>query len=129
MIFLFFGLAIPICICDLKNLRIPNIYNLLIFYVSVINAVIFGFPEKDIVIKSGLIIGIFAIVGIGVGDLKLLGSVFLTTVNDPFTFLGFILVVALGHIVVSTAVKGWIPVRIALAPSIFMGMATYLATR
>jgi hypothetical protein len=98
MIFLFFGLAIPICICDLKNLRIPNIYNLLIFYVSVINAVIFGFPEKDIVIKSGLIIGIFAIVGIGVGDLKLLGSVLLTTVNDPFTFLGFILVMALGHI-------------------------------
>jgi Flp pilus assembly protein protease CpaA len=129
MIFLFFGLAIPICICDLKNLRIPNIYNLLIFYVSVINAVIFGFPEKDIVIKSGLIIGIFAIVGIGVGDLKLLGSVLLTTVNDPFTFLGFILVMALGHIVVSTAVKGWIPVRIAFAPSIFMGMATYLATR
>jgi Flp pilus assembly protein protease CpaA len=129
MIFLFFGLAIPICIRDLKNLRIPNIYNLLIFYVSVINAVIFGFPEKDIVIKSGLIFGIFAIVGIGVGDLKLLGSVLLTTVNDPFTFLGFILVMALGHIVVSTAVKGWIPVRIALAPSIFMGMATYLATR
>jgi Flp pilus assembly protein protease CpaA len=129
MIFLFFGLAIPICICDLKNLRIPNIYNQLIFYVSVINAVIFGFPEKDIVIKSGLIFGIFAIVGIGVGDLKLLGSVLLTTVNDPFTFLGFILVMALGHIVVSTAVKGWIPVRIALAPSIFMGMATYLATR
>jgi hypothetical protein len=44
-------------------------------------------------------------------------------------FLGFVFLLAIVHIVVLVGIHRRIPSKIPLAPSIFIGLATYLATR
>jgi Flp pilus assembly protein protease CpaA len=71
--------------------------------------------------------------GLGMGDVKLLGIVALMLNSDPrtaFFILGFS--IALCAVIYAIAQTLWnreLPRKIPLAPSIFSGLALYLATR
>jgi Flp pilus assembly protein protease CpaA len=67
--------------------------------------------------------------GIGMGDIKLLGLILITRPYSAIDFVVRILVLAMVHIVVLTAFRRAIPSKIPLAPSIFVGFLSYLATR
>ena len=128
MIMFLFLLAIPICIADLSTFKIPNIYNILIFYSAIVHTLIFGLPDMATLATSLLIVTGLFLMGIGMGDLKLLVLILLTGVGLPIEMITFVFITAMVHIVISTVVRRTIPSTIAMAPSIFLGLATYLAT-
>jgi hypothetical protein len=55
--------------------------------------------------------------------------IILTHSSNILNFLGFVFFLAIVHIVVLVGIHRRIPTKIPLAPSIFLGLATYLATR
>ena len=71
--------------------------------------------------------------GLGMGDVKLLGIVALMLNSDPriaFFNVGFsIALCAVIYAIVLTLWNRELPRKIPLAPSIFIGLALYLATR
>ena len=122
-------LAIPICIADMHSLIIPNIYTKILFYVALLHVSLFGFgilQESMISIAVLLCLSIF---GTGMGDIKLLGLILISHTYSAIEFIGAILLLAVVHIVVLMGIDRRIPSKIPLAPSIFMGLVTYLATR
>lgn len=83
-----------------------------------------------------LIIVIFALlhlVGLGMGDVKLLSIIFLylnPLSNISFEILAFFLIsTATVYAISETLWKRKLPQKIPLAPSIFAGVALYLASR
>jgi Flp pilus assembly protein protease CpaA len=124
-----FLLALPICISDLASFRVPNIYIKFLLYPAATTLVFFGLPDKNtLVISSVLVVSLF-VLGTGMGDLKLLSLIFITCSIAPIQYMFIVFTIAVAHIVISTAVNRSIPIKIALAPSIFLVLATYLATR
>jgi len=129
MVTMLFLLALPICISDFAAFRVPNIYIKWLFYPAAITLVLFGFPDENtLVISSVLVVSLF-VLGTGMGDLKLLSLIFIACSIAPIEYMFIVFTIAVAHIVISTAVNRSIPSKIALAPSIFLGLATYLATR
>lgn len=122
-------LAVPICIADLSSFKIPNIYTKLLLYSSLIHIAIFGFISMHATLTSIAILALLFFFGTGMGDLKLLGLIFLTVISNPLEFIATVFVIAIIQIVISGATSRLIPRKIAFAPSIFLGLATYLATR
>jgi prepilin signal peptidase PulO-like enzyme (type II secretory pathway) len=68
------------------------------------------------------------ILGTGMGDIKLLGLIVATHTYNVFEFTSVIFMFAVVHIVVLMGFHRRIPSKIPLAPSIFAGLITYLAT-
>ena len=122
-------LAIPICVADLNALLIPNIYTKILFCVAVLHFCLFGFALLQEALFSSAVLMCLALLGTGMGDIKLLALILMTHTYPAIEFIGVILLFAAVHIVVLIGVHRKIPARIPLAPSIFIGLATYLATR
>ena len=121
--------AIPICIADMRSFVIPNIYTKVLFYVGLIHLSMFGIGHlQDVIVSIAVLICLFFL-GTGMGDIKLLGLILITHSYNAIEFVGTILLVASVHIVVLVAIHRTIPSKIPLAPSIFVGLLTYLATR
>ena len=89
----------------------------------------FGFNLLSNVITSCAVLVFLVVFGIGMGDIKLLGLILITHPYSAMQFVGSILVLAMVHIVVLIAFHRGIPSKIPLAPSIFVGFVSYLATR
>jgi hypothetical protein len=122
-------LALPICIADLNLFVIPNIYTKLLFYVATLDVVLWGFGSIHQVIISMVALSGLVVLGLGMGDIKLLALIFITHTYPAFEFIGIIFLIAAVHIVVLIVIKRVIPSKIPLAPSIFFGLLTYMATR
>ena len=123
-----FLLAVPICIADLKGFVIPNIYNTILLYVALIHLSFYGFGDlRDVLISAVILIGL-ALLRTGMGDIKTLSLILMTHTAGALEFLGFVFLLAIVHIVVLMGFQQKIPSKIPLAPSIFLGLATYLAT-
>jgi hypothetical protein len=122
-------LAIPICVADLNALVIPNIYTKILFYLAVLHFSLFGFGQFQEALISVAVVMCLALLGTGMGDIKLLALILMTHTYPAIEFIGVILLFAAVHIVVLIGVHRKIPAKIPLAPSIFIGLATYLATR
>lgn len=122
-------LAVPICIADMNSLVIPNIYTKILFYVALIHVCLFGFGPLRALIVSSVILIFLMIFGTGMGDIKLLGLILISHTYSAIEFIGAILLLAVVHIVVLMGIHRRIPSKIPLAPSIFVGLVTYLATR
>lgn len=122
-------LAIPICIADMHSLVIPNIYTKILFYVALIHVFLFGFGPLRALIVSAVILLFLLIFRTGMGDIKLLGLILISHTYSAIDFFGAILLLAVVHIVVLMGIHRRIPSKIPLAPSIFVGLVTYLATR
>ena len=123
-----FLLAIPICIADLKGFVIPNIYNTILLYVALIHLSFYGFGDSRDVLVSVVIVIWLALLRTGMGDIKTLTLILITHTAGAIEFIGFVFFLAIVHIVVLMGFQQKIPSKIPLAPSIFSGLATYLAT-
>jgi hypothetical protein len=76
--FPFLLLALPICIADLNLFVIPNIYTKLLFYVATFEVVLWGFGSIHQVIVSMVALSGLVVLGIGMGDIKLLALILIT---------------------------------------------------
>jgi Flp pilus assembly protein protease CpaA len=123
------ALSIPICIADMSNFVIPNIYNKVLLYCALTYLALVGLGQLRQVAVSLAILILLYLIGTGMGDLKLLAIILLTHSFNAAEYIAFVFIVSLVHIAVMTAFHRAIPSKIALAPSIFIGLGTYLATR
>ena len=124
-----FILALPICIADLSTFVIPNIYTKILFYLTLIHLSLFGFGQLRDVVDSLAALLLLILIGIGMGDVKLLALILLSHNFDSPEYIAYVFLLGLLHIVILTGIHRAIPSKIALAPSIFIGLATYLAAR
>jgi Flp pilus assembly protein protease CpaA len=123
------ALALPICIADLSTFVIPNIYTKILFYLTLIHLSLFGFGQlRDVVVSLAALL-LLILIGIGMGDVKLLALILLSHSFNAPNYIAFVFLLGLLHIVILTGIHRAIPSKIALAPSIFIGLATYLAAR
>ena len=125
-------LSLPICIADLSQRKIPNIYlQLYTYYVGAL-LVVNGIPAPQFIILVCLILSIFSFFGVGMGDCKLLALIVLMLkLSDTQEFellLLSILLAALIEIVLRWGLSKVFPRTIAMAPAIFLGTSLYLAT-
>ena len=122
-------LALPICIADLSTFVIPNIYTKILFYLTLIHLSLFGFGQlRDVVVSLAALL-LLVLIGIGMGDVKLLALILLSHSFNAPEYIAYVFLLGLLHIVILTGIHRAIPSKIALAPSIFIGLATYLAAR
>ena len=124
-----FALALPICIADLSTFVVPNIYSKILFYLTLIHLTFFGFGQLSDLVVSLVLLLLLLLIGIGMGDVKLLALILLTHSFHSTEYIAYVFLMAMGHIVILTGIHRVIPSKIALAPSIFIGLATYLAAR
>ena len=129
MNFALFVLAIPVCIADISSFAIPNIYSKILFYVALTHISFFGIGRvRELVLPLAILL-VLLFFGTGMGDIKLMTLIVVTHASNAMDFLGFVFLMAILHIVVLTGIHRRIPTKIPLAPSIFIGIATYLATK
>ena len=129
---LYLLLSLPICIADLSQPKIPNIYlQLYTYYVGAL-LVVNGIPAPQFIILVFLSLYIFSFFGVGMGDCKLLALIVLMLkLSDTQEFellLLSILLAALIEIVLRWGLSKVFPRTIAMAPAIFLGTSLYLAT-
>ena len=122
-------LGIPICVADCSTFVIPNIYTKILFLFAASHLVFYGSGDLRQVGISGIALVLLLALKVGMGDIKLLALVLVSHSFNAFDYLGFVFLLAVVHIVVLTGINRTIPSKIPLAPSIFIGLSTYLATR
>jgi hypothetical protein len=88
-----------------------------------------GFPSSTLVFTVGIFSMSLLLLNVGMGDIKLLIILILTFELDLIGYLVLVLAVAGVHIVISSARKRAIPRSIPMAPAIFLGFITYMASR
>ena len=122
-------LAIPICVADCGSFVIPNVYNKILFIFAAVHLSIYGFGDLKKVAFSASLLVVLLIFKVGMGDIKLLAIILITHSFSAVDYLGYVFLLAMVHIVVIAGISREIPSKIAMAPSIFVGLTTYLATR
>ena len=130
MLYLLF--ALPISIADIASRKIPNIYLQLYAYAVVILVVFRGVPDLIFILVVLVTLLLMSVIGVGMGDCKLLGLLVLMLQLSRFAefelLLLSIFMIALIQIVLIWLYSKVIPRTIALAPAIFIGTSLYLAT-
>jgi len=132
MWFPFLVLALPICLADLKASRIPNVYLLLLSLLCAPFVLVYGVGSLSSMLLVTAILIVHSLFGLGMGDVKLLVVAALTLNSakdsDLVLVVTLILLSASLHVLWQTLRNRAIPQQIPLAPSIFAGLALYLAT-
>jgi Flp pilus assembly protein protease CpaA len=128
-----FLMSIPICIADLKEHKIPNIYlsvMLVLLSPLLITNGLGDLTQLCVYLVALVVLHLF---GMGMGDVKLL-SIIGAALNSSgicgyFSYASYILLCAALHLISLRLIKRSTPDQMPLAPSIFMGLFLYLATR
>ena len=133
MLFPFVFVALPISLADIKSYSIPNIYLIWLTVFCTPHVLMQGLgPVPRILIVIAILL-VLHLCGLGMGDVKLLAIVALMLNYDPRTaFLNLGFSIAFCAVVYSITQTLWnrqLPRKIPLAPSIFIGLTLYLATR
>ena len=130
MLYLLF--ALPISIADITSRKIPNIYLQLYAYAVAVLVVFRGVPDLIFILVVLVTLLLMSVIGVGMGDCKLLGLLVLMLQLSRFQefelLLLSIFMIALIQIVLIGLYSKVIPRTIALAPAIFIGTSLYLAT-
>ena len=130
MLYLLF--ALPISIADITSRKIPNIYLQLYAYAVAVLVVFRGLPDLIFILVVLVTLLLMSVIGVGMGDCKLLGLLVLMLQLSRFAefelLLLSIFMIALIQIVLIWLYSKVIPRTIALAPAIFIGTSLYLAT-
>ena len=126
-------MALPISLADIKSYSIPNIYLIWLTVFCTPRVLMQGIgPVPRILIVIAVLL-VLHLCGLGMGDVKLLAIVALMLNYDPrtaFLNLGFsIAFCAVVYAITQTLWNRQLPRKIPLAPSIFIGLTLYLATR
>jgi Flp pilus assembly protein protease CpaA len=128
-----FLMSIPICIADLKEHKIPNIYLSVMLVLSIPLLIINGLGDLTQLCVYLVALFVLHLFGMGMGDVKLL-SIIGAALNSSgiygyFSYASYILLCAALHLISLRLIKRSTPDQMPLAPSIFMGLFLYLATR
>lgn len=128
----FLVLAIPISLADLKSLTIPNVYLVMLSLLCAPYVFFNGLGQISTILVALFILLMLNLLGLGMGDAKLLLIILLTLNSDGYSDLtllaALITLSASLHVMWRTLKNQTLPRRIPLAPSIFVGLALYLAT-
>lgn len=129
----FLIVALPISLADIKSYSIPNIYLIWLSFLCTPYVLVHGLGPVSRILLALAILAILHLCGLGMGDVKLLAFVALMLNYDPrtaFFNLGFsIAFCAVVYAITQTLWNRELPRKIPLAPSIFIGLTLYLATR
>jgi len=117
------------CVADCGSFLIPNVYNKILFLLAAVHLSIYGFGDLKKVAFSAFLLVVLLIFKVGMGDIKLFALILITHSFSAVDYLGYVFLLAMVHIVVIAGVSREIPSKIPMAPSIFVGLTTYLATR
>jgi len=124
--------ALPISIADISSRKIPNIYLQLYAYLVAVLVVVRGVPNSIFMLMLLPILLLMSVIGVGMGDCKLLGLIVLMLQLSSFQefelLLLAIFMISLIQIALIWVYSKVIPRTIALAPAIFIGTSLYLAT-
>ena len=124
--------ALPISLADLRTFTIPNIYLWWLSLLCVPYLLLHGFGPVLKIVVVVLILSCLYLIGLGMGDVKLIAIISLSLNSDIQANLSFlallILLSACSYVILKTLWNHELPRRIPLAPSIFVGLALYLAT-
>ena len=133
MLFILALAAIPISLADSKSFKIPNVYLWLLFLGLAPFIAVNGLGSISRLVSSFLIVLALHLCGMGMGDVKLLLLIVLAFNSDrefsSLTFFSYLLGVATIHVLILTLKNQMMVRKLPLAPSIFVGLALYLATR
>ncbi len=129
----FWSFSLPIIISDLATKKIPNIYLKLLVAPTSMFILISGIGPTVNLIFAIIVLSIFIIIGVGMGDIKLLALAFMIFNSQMgFSITSYLFVLlgcAVVHICIDTIGRRRLTERIALAPSIFLAFALYLSAR
>ena len=129
----FIALAFPISLADVRSYSIPNVYLWWLLALCTPQFVLYGFGPSQRILFITVILVLLHLVGLGMGDVKLLSIIFLylnPLSNINFEALAiFLMCSATVYAISETLWKRKLPQKIPLAPSIFAGLALYLASR
>ena len=127
-----FLFTLPISLADIRSLVIPNVY---IFWLSVLCSPYLlanGLGRITVLIFTFILLALLHLVGLGMGDVKLVAIIVVYLNSRMQTNLielaVSILLCAGCYIFLNTLRNRKIPSKVPLAPSIFVGLALYLAT-
>jgi Flp pilus assembly protein protease CpaA len=124
--------ALPISLADLRTFTIPNIYLWWLSLLCVPYLLLHGFGPISNLVGVVLTLAFLSLVGLGMGDVKLIAimSLFLNSdIQANHSYLALlILLSASSFVILKSLWNHELPRRIPLAPSIFTGLALYLAT-
>ena len=120
---------LPVTIADLSQQIIPNIYLKILSVFMAIALIMNGLPSSSLLFTVGLFSVVLLVLKVGMGDIKLLAILMLTFELKLISYLVVVLVIASVHIVISSLRNSAIPRSIPMAPAIFLGFITYMATR
>ena len=128
----FLVLAIPISLADLKSFTIPNVYLVMLSLLCAPYVFFNGLGPISVILVALFILLMLNLLGLGMGDAKLLSIVLLTLNSHGYsdlTLLAVLIIISASlHVMWRTLKNRTLPRRIPLAPSIFVGLALYLAT-
>ena len=128
-----FALALPIIIADCHSRKIPNIYLYFYTYVGAMICVVKGFSNLILLLLVIAILALLHLCGMGMGDSKLIALIVVLLQFHGFTQFSSLLIsiafVSGVEISLYMVVFKVVARTIAMAPSIFIGTALYLATR
>lgn len=129
----FWSFSLPIIISDLATKKIPNIYLKFLVAPTSMFILISGIGPTVNLIFAIIVLSIFIIIGVGMGDIKLLALAFMIFNSQMgFSITSYLFVLlgcAVVHICIDTIGRRRLTERIALAPSIFLAFALYLSAR
>lgn len=133
MSFALFLVSVPICIADMKEHKIPNIYLSVMLLLTIPLLIINGLGDLTQLCLFLVALVVLHLFGMGMGDVKLL-SIIGAALNSLgfygyFSYASYILLCAALHLISLRLIKRSTPDQMPLAPSIFMGLFLYLATR
>jgi Flp pilus assembly protein protease CpaA len=128
-----FLVSVPICIADLKEHKIPNIYLYVMLLLTIPLLIINGLGDLTQLCVYLVALVVLHLFGMGMGDVKLL-SIIGAALNSLgfygyFSLASCILLCAALYLISLRLIKRSTPDQMPLAPSIFMGLFLYLATR
>lgn len=133
MSFALFLVSVPICIADMKEHKIPNIYLSVMLLLTIPLLIINGLGDLTQLCLFLVALVVLHLFGMGMGDVKLLFiiGVALNSLGfyGYFSYASYILLCATLHLISLRLIKRSTPDQMPLAPSIFMGLFLYLATR
>jgi Flp pilus assembly protein protease CpaA len=125
-------LAVPLCIADIRESKIPNIYLFYMCAISIPYLAVFGLGDLSKLGAFLIVLVVLYLLGMGMGDVKLLailGALLISMGHDNLLVLAVMIVsLATLHILCISLARRSIPNAIALAPSIWAGLLLYLAT-
>jgi Flp pilus assembly protein protease CpaA len=124
--------AVPISLADIKTFTIPNVYLWWLSLTCAPYVLLHGLGPITKLVFVVLILIALSFLGLGMGDMKLMTIISILVNSDKagnFSLLALLILLSASSYAIVKALRNHrFPHTIPLAPSIFAGMALYLAT-